>query len=166
MSDDYDGPTRERLGKGDLERATYRWVKEHDNSGLPYLVVSTLDRMLRKATITKVQHRAGGLFAADFIIARLDPLHAPDPARIPGQGWDDRVTNAVADASERNHKARKALGYPGSPTRSVCWHVLGCGESLKHWATMRGTDERRASGILEAALGVLVAHYRLGDRGR
>ncbi len=165
MSDDYDGPPKAQLN--DLERPTDRgWYLKHD--GLPWYRVPTLERMRRKGTITEAQQAAGEWFAQDFNIAGLDPLHAPDPARIPGQGWNQEVTDRVLRASNRNHKAMRALGTSLSPAGSCAWHVLGLGDTLKRWAKEHdhGVGERQASGVLVAALGMLEAHYRKGPRER
>ena len=165
MSDDYDGPPKEQLK--DLERPVDRdWYIKH--GGLPYRRVGTLETMRRKGTITEAQHAAGLWFGQDFNIAGLDPLHAPDMGRIPGQGWDQEVKDRAQRASNRNYFAMKALGTAMSPAGSCAWHVLGLGDSLKRWAKeySQHVGERQASGVLVAALGMLVEHYRQGSGER
>lgn len=160
--DTYDGPTRERLGKGDLERAGRGWYDDHGKIGLPYLVVSALTRMARKKTITERQKRAGELFAADFAIGKFDPRHAPDLRRIPGQHAGEDGAIHIAAARIRIHDALKVLGGNATELGSCAWHVLGCEDSIRRWARQQNRDQKHCAGILIAVLVLLVIHYRLG----
>ena len=57
-----------------------------------------------------------------------------------------------------------------SPAGSCVWHVIGMQTSIREWALRQGWGGRpvrqeSAQGILVAALGVLVKHYGIRDRG-
>ncbi len=166
MADDYDGPTPERLGKGDIERATRKWFDDHktesnQNPGLPYLVVGVLTRMHRKRDITDTMKTAGERFAADFAISGFDPRHAPDLARIPGQAWREDGTVNIEAARRRVNDALDALGGRASVGASACWHVLGCEDKITKWSAQTGINHRYFPGILIASLSQLERHFGL-----
>ena len=66
-------------------------VRETDPEGkivVHHRVVDTLGRMQKAGTITEPMAEAGRKFGRQFILAQLDPLRAPDMARIPGNGQE------------------------------------------------------------------------------
>jgi len=161
VAGDYDGPTSERLGKGDLERAGRTWYEDHGGIGLPYLVVSVLTRMHRRGDISSTMKTAGERFAADFSIAGFDPRHSPDLARIPGQGWRDDGPMYVISARMRISDALAVLGGRTAVGASACWHVLGCEDTIQRWSIQTDIKRRHFAGILMGALSELEIHYGL-----
>ena len=166
-----DGPTPQRLKKGGLERVVFdEMVGGHRRTGTHYVTVDALERMLRADTIKRPRYAAGRSFAGDFAVAQLDELHAPDLARIPGgAGRGDEVVVHVIAARERVSKALKAVGGYDSLGGSICWHVLGRGESIRRWTMLRGMGKDYGPGILVFSLQLLAHHYgyeRLDIGGR
>ena len=66
--------------------------------------------MVDAHTITETMKLAGERFASDFAMAGLDPRHAPDLSRVPGEAWRDGGAVHVASARLRVHGVLKALG--------------------------------------------------------
>ena len=147
-------------------------VRETDPDGrivVHHRVVDTLGRMLKAGTITEPMEEAGRKFERQFIMAQLDPLRAPDLARIPGNGREADPGDISLAAREQVHRALRALGGHDAALGSVAWHVLGCGCSLREWTMRQGWAGRQvrqeeARGILIAALDLLTVHY--GTRAR
>ena len=116
-------------------------------------------------------HDAAKDFQTAFIVANLDPLHALPIFRVPGTGRDVDLSDRQLHARRRVHKALEALGGISSPAGSCIWHVVGLQRSVREWALGQRWGGRRvrpdqAQGALVAALGVLAAHFRDGDRPR
>jgi hypothetical protein len=129
-------------------------------------VVDTLDRMHKSGSITEPMLDAGRQFQRQFIIAQLDPLRAPDIARIPGNGREPDADDTTLGARRRVHGALRALGGHDGPLGSLAWHVLGRGCSMRDWALRQGWGGRhvrqeQAQGMLIAALDLLAGHYGL-----
>lgn len=164
--DQYHGLTPERLKKGDTERATLSWVKRHrtdadPNPGLPYLVIGPLERMHRAGTITDDMKRGGEQFMIDFLLAGLDTLQAVDVSRL-SSAWcrgDENTTVRIVDARKRLWAAFGALGGLDSLGGSICWAVLGCGDSIRKWTKQRGMQASYGPGALIMSLSVLASHY-------
>ena len=150
-------------------------VRETDPDGrivMHHRVVDTLGRMLKAGTITEPMAEAGRKFGRHFALAQLDPLRAPDMARIPGNGREADPGDISLAAREQVHRALRALGGHDGAMGSVVWHVLGCGCSVREWVLRRTWGGRQvrqeeARGILIAALDLLAVHYGLksGRRG-
>jgi hypothetical protein len=144
-------------------------VRETDPDGrivVHHRVVDTLGRMLKAGTITEAMAEAGRKFQRQFIMAQLDPLRAPDIARIPGNGREADPGDIGVAAREQVHRALRALGGHGAALGSVVWHVLGAGCSLREWTLRQGWNGRQlrpeqATGVLIAALDLLAGHYGL-----
>jgi hypothetical protein len=144
-------------------------VRELDPEGkivMHHRVVDTLGRMLKAGTITDVMADAGRTFGRQFIMAQLDPLRAPDIARIPGNGREPDPDDRTLGARRRVHGAIRALGGHDGTLGSITWHVLGCGCSVQEWVLRQGWSTRRvrheqAQGMLIAALDLLAGHYGL-----
>jgi hypothetical protein len=147
-------------------------VREKDPDGrivVHHRLVDTLDRMHKAGSITEPMLDAGRQFQRHFVIAQLDPLRAPDIARIPGNGREAEPSDTTLGARRRVHGAIQALGGLDGPMGSVVWHVLGCGRSIKEWALRQGwggqlVRQEQAQGMLIAALDLLARHY--GMRGQ
>ena len=147
-------------------------VRETDPEGrivLHHRHVDTLGRMLKAGTITEPMVEAGRKFERQFILAQLDPLRAPDIARIPGNGREADPGNISLAAREQVHRALRALGGHETALGSVAWHVLGTGCSLREWTLRQGWNGRQlrpeqATGVLIAALDLLAGHYGMRAR--
>ena len=125
--------------------------------------------MVRAGTITAAMQRAGEAFHEHFQQAGLDPLWAPDMARVPVLTH----TNRAWAAARGSPKARRlvmialdALGGVQEPGGSCAWHVLGLEMPLREWALSRSwnggrIDPRIASGILVIDLSLLRRHYAI-----
>ena len=147
-------------------------IREKDPDGrivVHHRLVDTLGRMHKAGTITEPMLDAGRAFQRQFILAQLDPLRAPDIARIPGNGREPEPDNTTLGARRRVHGALTALGGHDGPLGSVTWHVLGCGYSVREWALRQGWGGRQvrqeqAQGMLIAALDLLAGHYGMKAR--
>jgi hypothetical protein len=125
--------------------------------------------MHKAGTITHTMVDAGRTFERQFVMAQLDPLRAPDIARIPGNGREPDPDDRTLGARRRVNGALRALGGPGAAMGSVAWHVLGCGCSLREWTLRQGWNGRQlrseqATGVLIAALDLLAVHYGMRRR--
>jgi hypothetical protein len=135
------------------------------NVGTPHRSYDTLATLRRNGSIGAAEYDGGREFEEDFVRARLEPLHAADPGRLPGGGAAD-LTDAMVAGRRRIARAMAALGGIAMPAGSAVWGVLGAGLTVKEWAAGsqfgqggRSLDEKVAKGILVCALGVLAAHY-------
>jgi hypothetical protein len=161
-----EGPTAERLQRGDVEAMPRAIADEEGRVSRPYRVVDTLGMMLRKGTITPAMRQAADDFHALFVVASLETLHAVDLLRAPQPFRELPPSLRQAEARKKVWAALKALGGGASPAGSCVWHVVGCEWSLKQWALRTGwggrpLSQEAASGVLVGALGVLQAHYGL-----
>jgi hypothetical protein len=158
-------PSAWRLQHGDFTPP----VREADpETGLTVIhrrAIDTLGQMLSNGTITADMHDAGQVFRSAFRAAALDPLRARSLVWVPAT-TGETLTERVAAARERVARALDALGGPASPAGSAVWHVVGCEQSIREWATLRGMHHVAAGGVLVAALGVLAKHYGLAPRER
>ena len=149
-------------------------VREKDPDGrivVHHRTVDTLGKMLRSATITQEMHDAAKDFQAAFIIANLDPLGALPILRVPGTGREPDLNERQLDARRRVHSTLEALGGISSPAGSCVWHVVGLQRSVREWAIRQGwggrpIDQKQATGILVAALGVMAAHAGYAEAKR
>lgn len=149
-------------------------VRETDPGGrivLHHRHVDTLGKMHKAGTITEPMAEAGRKFGRQFILAKLDPLRAPDLARIPGNGREADPGDVSLAAREQVHRALRALGGLDAAAGSVAWHVLGCGCSLREWTVRRAWGGKslrpeQATGVLIAALDLLSLHYGMARRKR
>ena len=147
-------------------------VRETDPDGrivMHHRVVDTIGKMQRAGTITEAMAEAGRKFGRQFILAQLDPLRAPDIARIPGNGREADPGDTSLAAREQVHRAFRTLGGHDAALGSVAWHVLGCGCSLREWTLRQGWNGRQlrpeqATGVLIAALDLLAVHYGMRAR--
>ena len=159
-------PTPERWRRGDVELVPQTIADEAGRPARPYRTIDTLATMLRKGTISAAMRQAGDDFHALFAAAGLDPLRAPDLARMPGGMRELTQTERQVEARARVWRALERVGGIASPAGSCLWHVLGCEWTIKDWALREGWAGRplrqeQAAGILVAALGMLKALYGL-----
>ncbi len=133
--------------------------------GNPHRSYDTLATLRRNGSIAGAEYDAGRAFEEDFIRARLEPLHASDPARVPGRGPAE-LSDLMVAGRRRVGSAMSALGGPATPAGSAIWCILGSGLTLKEWAAKcqfgqagRSLDQKVAKGIFLGALGVLAVHY-------
>ncbi|MDH3596299.1 MAG: hypothetical protein OEM93_15765 [Rhodospirillales bacterium] len=140
------------------------------NIGTPHRAYDTLATLRRNHSIGDAEYEAGREFEEDFVRARLDPLHAADPGRLPGGGAAE-LTDAMVAGRRRITRAMAALGGTAMPAGSAVWCILGTGVTVKEWAAGsqfgqagRSLDEKVAKGVFLSALGVLAVHY--GTRRR
>jgi hypothetical protein len=162
-------PTPERRTHGVVEQLERPIADESGRPGRPYRAVDTLGAMERRGSITAGMRQAGEDFRTRFATAQLDPLRAPDWARLrvggsPRFRTGDGSGLRIEGARDAVWRAIRAVGGIGSPGGSCLWHVVGWERSLKEWALEQGWNGRRvsqeaASGILIAALGALEAHF-------
>jgi hypothetical protein len=127
-------------------------------------LVDTLGRMLAAGTIDQAMHDAGRAFEGHFAAAGFDPLQAASLDRLPRGRSYSSATDRMLDARQRVHAATAALGGHQSCAGSCVWLVLGHGLSLRQWALRqrwggRAVRQDQATGVLMAALAVLVGHY-------
>jgi hypothetical protein len=156
----------ERRRHGNIERLPQAIADDQGRPARPYRVVDTLAAMLRKGTITAAMRHAADDFHAQFMLASLDPLRAPDLNRLPGAYREEPMSLRQAEARTKVWQALTALGGIASPAGSCVWHVVGCEWTVKDWALREGwggrpLSQETASGILVGALGVLQAFYGL-----
>jgi hypothetical protein len=160
-----DGPTAERLRRGDVERLDKPIADSAGAPARPYRAVDTLAVMQRRGSITAGMRQAGEDFRVRFAVAQLDPLRALDLSQL--RGIDRSLQPERTAPGLRIEAARRAVwqsirsvGGIASPGGSCLWHVLGWERTLKDWALEQGWNGRRvsqeaAAGILIAALGAL-----------
>lgn len=147
-------------------------VREKDPDGRIVVhnrVVDTLARMHKAGTITEPMLDAGRIFERQFILARLDPLRAPDIRRTPGNGREPDPRDTTLGARRHVHGALCTLGGHDGPLGSVAWHVLGCSCSVREWVLRQGWGGRQvrqeqAQGMLIAALDLLAGYYGLKSK--
>jgi hypothetical protein len=141
-------------------------VREKDPDGrivYHHRTVDTLGKMLRAGTITPEMYDAAKDLEAAFIVANLDPIRALPILRVPGNGREPDLNERQLHARRRVHQALETLGGISSPAGSCVWHVVGLQRSVREWAMRQGwggrpVEQKQATGILVAALGVLAKH--------
>jgi hypothetical protein len=74
-------------------------------------------------------------------------------------------------AGAGSHEALQAFGGLSSPAGSCLWHVVGLQRSVREWAIRQGwcgrpVEQKQATGILVAALGMLAAQFGYGEARR
>jgi hypothetical protein len=149
-------------------------VREKDPDGrivVHHRTVDTLGKMLSAGTISQEMYDAAKDFQAAFIVANLDPIRALPILRVPGTRREPDLNDRQLDARRRVHKALQALGGISSPAGSCVWHVVGLQRSVREWAIRQGwggrpIDQKQATGILVAALGVMAAHAGYAEAKR
>ena len=159
-------PGRPGLQGPVVERMPQQIPDAEGRAGHPHRVYDTLATLFRNGSIDRDELAAGRQFEEAFRLARLDPLHASNPARIKASGVLD-LSNGMVAGRESVARAMATLGGYASPAGSALWWVLGCGHTIKEFARStqfgggRSLDEKTAKGLFVGALGVLAAHYGL-----
>ena len=133
--------------------------------GNPHRTYDTLATLRRNGSIAGAEYDAGRAFEEDFARARLDPLHASDPARLPA-GGPAELSDLMVAGRRRVASTMGALGGTATPAGSAVWCILGNGLTVKEWSAKcqfgqggRSLDEKVAKGIFLGALGMLAVHY-------
>jgi hypothetical protein len=135
-------------------------------------VIDNLARLFQAGVITSEQYHAARAFEAAFAAAGLDPLRARPLDTVAGSGCHSpQPTEWQALARRRVAIAIDALGGHHSPAASCIWCVIGNQMSLRQWALRQRWGGRpvrpdQAQGVFVAALGVLAAQFKNGDRRR
>lgn len=154
--------TLERRQHGSIVRADGPIEDVDGNYGIPYIARDPLATMEARGTISPEMRIAGEQFRENFRRAHLDELRAADLGRIAGIGGSlDEDLRIMAAKSA----VMRVLKDVGEPAGSLLWNVVGLECSLKDWAigqswNGRPTHAAAASGMLVAALGMLVARNR------
>ena len=155
-----------------VERLSRALPDAEGRIGNPHRTYDTLATLKRNGAIDDAELEAGRAFEEDFNRARLNSLHASNPARIPASGVAELSDSMVA-GRQRVNRAITALGGTATPAGAAVWCILGEGRTVKEWAAAcqfgqaRGSlDQKVAKGIFVAALGVLAAHYGTSRRGQ
>lgn len=149
-----------------VERLAQQIPDSEGRAGHPHRAYDTLATLFRNGSIDGDELAAGRQFEEAFRLARLDPLHASNPARIKASGPRDLSDGMVA-GREAVARALATLGGYASPAGSAIWWVLGSGHTIREFAQStqlgggRSLDEKTAKGLFVGALGVLAAHYGL-----
>jgi hypothetical protein len=157
-------------GAGAVERFGSSLPDVKGGIGTPHRAYDTLATLRRNGSIGGVEYDAGRAFEEDFARARLDPLHAADPGRLPGGGAAE-LTDAMVAGRRRIARAIGALGGTAMPAGSAVWGVLGAGLTVKEWAATcqfgqggRSLDQKVAKGVFLSAVGVLAVYYGMRRR--
>ncbi|MGF1609328.1 MAG: hypothetical protein ACFCUQ_08030 [Kiloniellales bacterium] len=136
-----------------VERLAQQIPDAEGRAGHPHRAYDTLATLFRNGSIDRDELAAGRQFEEAFRLARLDPLHASNPARIKASGVRD-LSNGMVAGREAVARAMKILGGYASPAGSAIWWVLGCGHTIKEFAQAtqlgggRSLDEKTAKGVL------------------
>lgn len=159
-------PTPERAQHDPVERIGKQILDADGNIGNPFRTVDVLAIMLRRGTITALMEKAGRQFRDDFDLGCLYGIRAAQLVRIGSGSSGDAMAVSQQSARDRVHDAMAIAGGRTSPAGSCMWHILGEGMHVEEWAKAEGWKGRplmreTASGILIAALGMLVVHYGL-----
>ncbi len=148
----------------DLPRAPF---DESGPDSRPQRIADRWIRMARDGTIDGTSLKAAHQFRRDFAVAGLERLHAaPLELKVDGSGnaEPDRA-DAQIEAGNAVWQALTSLGGLARPPGSIVYTCVGHDRPVKEWcwqeraAASRHRDEKRASGILIAALAALGAHY-------
>ncbi len=133
----------------------------------PQRVADRWIRMARDGMIDGMALRAAHQFRRDFAVAGLERLHAASlELKVDGSmDAEPRRAEVQIEAGDALWDALKALGGLGRPPGSIVYACVGHERTVKEWcwqqtaSAARYGDEKRASGILIAALAALGAHY-------
>lgn len=161
-------PTQWRLQHGGFMPARQETDPETGRTITRRRAEDLLGMMVRNRTIDPAMRDAGDAFHSVFRAAALDPLRPMPLMRAPG-GGGATLTETAEAARHKVHRAIEALGGEDSAAGSCVWHVVGCGMSVREWATRQGWGGRsightQAQGVLVAALGMLAGHFGFAAR--
>lgn len=117
-------------------------------------VIDTVGLLERAGTIEPEHRMAADAFRADFHRAhlsgiRLCALHRIDISAGP------RGSPAGELAARRVFEDLKSLGGVGSIASNALWRIVGMESSIRAWATERGMEDKRATGVLISALDIV-----------
>ena len=123
--------------------------------GAPYRVRDTVAILEGSGKLDKRAAEAARRFRDDFAMAHLDGYQVADLSRVLGSGQGgDGPSHHIIEARDRVWHALRHLGGIGTPGAMIAWHVLGLGETLKHYGRREW-----ASGALVSVCHALAACY-------
>jgi hypothetical protein len=154
-------PTCERLRHGRVERLAEQIEDVDGRPSAPSKAIDCITSLYQRRAITKEQLLAAEWFREGFRLAQLDPLRAPDLARVPS-GVHREIMPGVAALSARR-QVQETIGALGGISRapgSCAWHVIGLEWSVRRWAReWLGVNNPEATGVLIATCSLLDAIY-------
>jgi hypothetical protein len=169
-----DGPTPERLLRGDVERVD-TYVVDWEGTGRRARASRALDLMgimARNGSIDAGMAGAGRRFAALFAQARFADVRAASlETRVSGAAARGELSDRAVWARIQVAKVIAALGGHGAAAAEAAWHVLGVGLSIEEWARRerwgrgRPLHKHAARGILIGALCAIQAALAGQKRG-
>jgi hypothetical protein len=158
---DHLDPTAERLRHGRVERLAEQIEDVDGRPSAPHRAIDCITSLYQRGAITKEQLLAAEWFREGFRLAQLDPLRAPDLARVPSGVHREIMPGAAALSARR--QAQVTIGALGGISRapgSCAWHVIGLEWSVRRWARERpGIAPATAVGVLVATVSLLDAIY-------
>jgi hypothetical protein len=152
----------ERRQHGRVDRLVEQIADANGDVGAPWKAEGLLEQLQRRGAIDDRQRQAGEEFQRLFHIAAIHPLKAADMGRVYCGYGGVTVNHGSERAWRKISDALAALGGLNSPAGSCAFNVLGLGMSRSEWAgrmTWRGQNPHTATGMLQAALGVLAQHF-------
>lgn len=159
----HDGPTAERLAKGDLVAGVHTVAARETVKGCRTL--QPFDTYDRRGLIDPDQYRAGTRLRDDWDAGQFTgrvTARYEEPAS-PGTSPEDLVT--VVDTAQRAYVA--AMRAVGPILAPVLVHVVCMGGTARDWAALTGARGKRAEtkgmDYLTGALDALAAHYGYKD---
>jgi hypothetical protein len=154
-------PTAERLRHGRVERLAEQIEDVDGRPSAPPRAIDCITSLYQRGVITKEQLLAAEWFRESFRLAQLDPLRAPDLARVPGRAYREVMPGAAALRAQRQVQVMiGALGGIGRAPGSCAWHVIGLEWSVRRWAReWLGVNNPEATGVLIATCSLLDAIY-------
>jgi hypothetical protein len=159
--DDHLYPTAERFRHGRVERLAEQIEDVDGRPSAPHRAIDCITSLYRRGAITKEQLLGADRFREGFRLAQLDPLRAPDLARVPSGAHREIMPGVAALRAQR--QVQETIGALGGISRapdSCAWHVIGLEWSVRRWARERpGIAPATAVGVLVATVAMLDALY-------
>jgi hypothetical protein len=128
-------PTAERLRHGPVERLAEQIEDVDGRPSAPHRAIDCITSLYQRGAITKEQLLAAEWFREGFRLAQLDPLRAPDLARVPSGAHREIMPGVAALRARR--QVQETIGALGGLSRapgSCAWHVIGLEWSVRRWA--------------------------------
>lgn len=160
------GPTPERLAKGDMYRGQHQIVDDLAPGVVRetvkgYRAAAAIDHYLDSRMITEDQWRAGDMLRNDYYLSETVHGVTARYAEPTGRGDDDGMFKVVAARASMEG----ALRAVGISLCSLIVHVVCLGQSAKSWSELNGRRGRSAEtegmALLRAGLTSLAVFYEL-----
>jgi hypothetical protein len=127
-------------------------------------IMETLDRMLKRETITPDQFKAGIAFQLDFDLGQCGSMPSMRFDGMPPSGRGSTISLQILEAVGSVRTAMRYVGGSASDAGTVVWHVIGMRQSLNEFATAHPKHNNHTwNGILIGALCGLALCYGFGD---